>query len=216
MYLISAYFDEITNNRIQQYINQVAKKTGNTYMLDGKVPPHITISSFESKEIQQVIPLLEQTVSGFHQETIQWTSVSAFLPYVLYLSPVLNVYLHGLSEKITSCLEQVEGIRLSPYYQPFSWMILSNAVLTVSCIGYRTQEIQLNGQSVQNFFLEEDTEMLSEVVVVGYGQMKRADLTGAVASVGDEAISKSVVTSIDQVLQGRSAKWICMFVCTMN
>lgn len=81
----------------------------------------------------------------------------------------------------------------------------SNAVLTVSCIGYRTQEIQLNGQSVQNFFLEEDTEMLSEVVVVGYGQMKRADLTGAVASVGDEAISKSVVTSIDQVLQGRAA-----------
>lgn len=122
MYLVSAYFDEITNNRIQQYINQVAKKTGNSYMLDGKVPPHITISSFESKEIQQVIPLLEQTVSGFHQETIQWTSVSAFLPYVLYLSPVLNVYLHGLSEKITSCLEQVEGIRLSPYYQPFNWM----------------------------------------------------------------------------------------------
>lgn len=81
----------------------------------------------------------------------------------------------------------------------------SNAALTVSCIGYRTQEIQLNGQSVQNFFLEEDTEMLSEVVVVGYGQMKRADLTGAVASVGDEAISKSVVTSIDQVLQGRAA-----------
>lgn len=81
----------------------------------------------------------------------------------------------------------------------------SNAVLTVSCIGYRTQEFQLNGQSVQNFFLEEDTEMLSEVVVVGYGQMKRADLTGAVASVGDEAISKSVVTSIDQVLQGRAA-----------
>ncbi len=81
----------------------------------------------------------------------------------------------------------------------------ANAVLTVSCMGYRTQEVKLDGQAVQNFFLEEDTEMLSEVVVVGYGQMKRADLTGAVASVGDEAISKSVVTSIDQVLMGRAA-----------
>lgn len=81
----------------------------------------------------------------------------------------------------------------------------SNAVLTISCIGYRTQEVAVDGRARLDFFLEEDTEMLSEVVVVGYGQMKRADLTGAVASVGDEAISKSVVTSIDQVLQGRAA-----------
>lgn len=87
----------------------------------------------------------------------------------------------------------------------YSLSVPSNAVLTVSCIGYTTREIRLEGQSVVNVFLEEDTEMLSEVVVVGYGQMKRADLTGAVASVGDEAISKAVVTSIDQVLQGRAA-----------
>lgn len=122
MYLISAYFDDETNNRIQQYINQVAKKTGNTYMLDGKVPPHITISSFETKDIEQLIPLLKRTVSRLQQGSIQWASVSAFLPYVLYLSPVLNTYLHGLSVEITTCLEQVEGIQLSPYYQPFSWM----------------------------------------------------------------------------------------------
>lgn len=87
----------------------------------------------------------------------------------------------------------------------YSLSVPSNAVLTISCIGYTTREIRLEGQSIVNVFLEEDTEMLSEVVVVGYGQMKRADLTGAVASVGDEAISKAVVTSIDQVLQGRAA-----------
>lgn len=122
MYLISAYFDEMTNNRIQQYINQVAKKTGNTYMLDGKVPPHITISSFETHDIQQVVPLLERMHSRLQQGTIQWTSISTFLPYVIYLSPVLNEYLHELSKEITSCLQQVDGIQLSPYYQPFSWM----------------------------------------------------------------------------------------------
>ena len=87
----------------------------------------------------------------------------------------------------------------------YTLTVPANAVLTVSCIGYRTQEIQVEGRKVVDIFLQEDTEMLSEVVVVGYGQMKRADLTGAVASVGDEAISKSVVTSIDQVRQGRAA-----------
>lgn len=122
MHLISAYFDEETNKRIQQYINQVAKKTENTYMLDGKVPPHITISSFETKDVAQVVSLLEQTIKELQIGTVQWTSVSAFLPYVIYLSPVLNEYLHGLSEQITLCLRQAEDIRISPYYQPFSWM----------------------------------------------------------------------------------------------
>lgn len=48
MYLISIYFDDKTNNRIQQAINQVAKKSGNTFMLDAEVPPHITVSAFET------------------------------------------------------------------------------------------------------------------------------------------------------------------------
>ncbi len=122
MYLISVYFDEGTNNRIQQYMNQVAKKTGNTYMLDGNVPPHITISSFETDDISKVIPLLEENLSKVKQGIVKWTSVSAFLPYVLYIAPVLNHYLHELSEECTKCLQTVEGIRISPYYQPFSWM----------------------------------------------------------------------------------------------
>lgn len=122
MYLISAYFDKETNNRIQQYMNQVAKRTGNNSMLEGKVPPHITISSFEIKDVSQVISLLEQNIAELQQGLIRWTSVGVFLPYVIYLSPVLNTYLHGLSKAITDTLEQAEGIRLSPYYQPFSWM----------------------------------------------------------------------------------------------
>lgn len=87
----------------------------------------------------------------------------------------------------------------------FSLSVPADALITVSCIGYRSQKLALEGRTSVTIFLEEDTEMLSEVVVVGYGQMKRADLTGAVASVGDEAISKTVATSIDQVLQGRAA-----------
>lgn len=147
MYLISAYFDDETNNRIQQYINQVAKKTGNTYMLDGKVPPHITISSFETKGIQQAIPLLDEMRSRLQQGSIQWVSVSAFLPYVLYLSPVLNAYLHGLSVEITSCLEQIEGIQISPYYHPFSWMPHTTIGKKLS-----KEEMQIGFEALQHQF----------------------------------------------------------------
>ena len=55
MCLVSIYFDEKTNKTIQNYINQVAKKTGNTFMLDGKVPPHIIISAFETNRKRRLL-----------------------------------------------------------------------------------------------------------------------------------------------------------------
>lgn len=81
----------------------------------------------------------------------------------------------------------------------------SNSVIEVSFVGYKKVEIPVNGKSQLIITLKEDTELLDEVVVVGYGQMKRSDLTGSVVSVNDAAIKKSVPTSIDQVLQGRAA-----------
>ena len=50
MYLISLYFDDVTNERIQSYMNQIAKRTGNDVMLADKVPPHITLSAFETTQ----------------------------------------------------------------------------------------------------------------------------------------------------------------------
>lgn len=79
------------------------------------------------------------------------------------------------------------------------------AVLEFSYVGYVTKSVTVGQNPVINVVLAENTEELSEVVVVGYGQMKRADLTGSVSSVGEKAIEKSVVTSVDQVLQGRAA-----------
>lgn len=81
----------------------------------------------------------------------------------------------------------------------------TNAVLDVSYVGMQAQSIQLNGKTSLNIVLQDDSELLDELVVVGYGQMRRSDLTGAVVSVSDAAIKKSVPTSIDQVLQGRAA-----------
>jgi TonB-linked SusC/RagA family outer membrane protein len=80
-----------------------------------------------------------------------------------------------------------------------------NSVLVFSFIGYKSKEVAVNNQTKINIVLEEDLNDLKEVVVVGYGTMKRSDLTGAVSSVNAAAISQSVATTIDQVLQGRAA-----------
>lgn len=80
-----------------------------------------------------------------------------------------------------------------------------NASLVFTYIGYKTKTVPVNGRQVIDVLLDADVLGLEEVVVVGYGQMKRADVTGSVVSVSSDAIQKSVVTSIDQVLQGRAA-----------
>ena len=55
MYLVSLYFDEKTEEKIQSFINQVAEKTGNTFMVDGKVPPHMTVCEFATQEEEKAI-----------------------------------------------------------------------------------------------------------------------------------------------------------------
>ena len=79
------------------------------------------------------------------------------------------------------------------------------ATLVFSSIGYATQEIAVGDQKVINILLKEDTEFLDEVVVVGYGTMKRSDLSGASVSMKEEDLKGSIITNLDQSLQGRAA-----------
>jgi TonB-linked SusC/RagA family outer membrane protein len=83
--------------------------------------------------------------------------------------------------------------------------IPANGVLVFSYVGFKTKEIAVNGQTEINTSLEADISALDEVVVVGYGTMKRSDVTGAVVSISEKAIQESIPTTIDQVLQGRAA-----------
>ncbi len=122
MYLVSLYFDEKANNRIQQYINLVAENSGNPYMIDGEVPPHITISAFETDEEHKVIELLDDVCTKMKRGMIQWVSIGVFLPYVIFLSPVLNHYLHQLSVHIYDSIVGIKDISVSKYYQPLQWM----------------------------------------------------------------------------------------------
>lgn len=78
-------------------------------------------------------------------------------------------------------------------------------ILIFSYIGYQVQEIKVTSQPVINVTMKEDSKLLDEVVVVGYGTMKRSDITGSVVSVSAEEMKKTVVTSVDQALQGRAA-----------
>lgn len=87
----------------------------------------------------------------------------------------------------------------------FSLQAAPDAVLEVSYIGYKTQTIPVNGQSVVNMTLSTDSEILDEVVVIGYGTVKKSDVTGSVSSVKAEDIEAFPVLNAGQALQGRAA-----------
>jgi len=122
MYYISIYFDQETTKRLQDYIVQVAKKCGNTFMIDQNIPPHITISALESQNESEIIHRMEEKFAGRQSGTLQWVSIGAFLPYVIYLAPVLNEYLQKLSIAVYETIRQTENAIIRPCYRPMQWM----------------------------------------------------------------------------------------------
>lgn len=122
MYLISAYFDDSSNQKIQNLIEKVAKKSGNPFMIDNQVPPHMTISSIESRSVEELLPAFESLQGKVGSGEIQIVSLGALLPYVLYVTPVLNAYLFEMQKQIYDTFLPIEDTKISKYYQPGSWL----------------------------------------------------------------------------------------------
>lgn len=81
----------------------------------------------------------------------------------------------------------------------------ANSVLVFSYMGFKSQEISVSGKNTINVQLEEESNKLSEVVVIGYGTIKRKDATGAVETIKSEDFNKGVVTTPEQLFQGKAA-----------
>ncbi|MEQ8420048.1 MAG: TonB-dependent receptor [Arenibacter algicola] len=77
-------------------------------------------------------------------------------------------------------------------------------VLTFSSLGFASQEININGRNVINVTLEPQSQALDEVVIVGYGTVKKSDLTGSVSSIDGDSFKELPVTSVDQAIQARA------------
>jgi TonB-linked SusC/RagA family outer membrane protein len=87
----------------------------------------------------------------------------------------------------------------------FTLNVAENATVVVSYVGYVTEEISVAGMNEVNVNLVPDIINLDDVVVIGYGTVKKSDLTGAVASVSAEELNQTAVSGLDQALQGRTA-----------
>lgn len=87
----------------------------------------------------------------------------------------------------------------------FELQVDPKSTLVVSFVGFKTQEIPVNGKTSFNIILKEDTEVLDEVVVIGYGTARKSDVTGSIASVGGEQLREVPANNITYALQNRVA-----------
>ena len=87
----------------------------------------------------------------------------------------------------------------------FQLSVPSNATLQVSFIGFKTIELAVNNRTTINVTLEENSELLEETVVIGYGTAKKSDVTGSISSVNQETLRQIPAGDITYALQGRVA-----------
>ena len=111
-------------------------------------------------------------------------------------------------EPIIGATVKVQGTNtgaITDFNGNFQIQAASNATLNVSYVGYVPQSVKVAGKTNIAIVLKEDAQMLNDVVVVGYGTMKKSDISGSVATVDQEAVMKRVPTNIGQALQGAAA-----------
>ncbi len=87
----------------------------------------------------------------------------------------------------------------------FSLNVLPKATLVISYVGYDSQEIKVDGRTSFEITLKENNQLLDELVVVGYGTMKKSDMTGAISSVNGSDLAKRTTTNPAEALQGKIA-----------
>ena len=119
-YALSLYFDEKSEAALNALIMLAAKSSGNSYMIDHKIPPHITISYFTTDNIDNVVELVGKSTDNFPRGHIHWGSLGAFPPSVLFATPVTNPYLLSLNQTATSILSRF--VTFNDLYQPSLWI----------------------------------------------------------------------------------------------
>lgn len=141
--------------------------------------------------------------------------LSFFLTIFLSLLPAQNYSVSGVvkAKEDGSALPGVNivvtgnsGIgTISDLNGEFSINVPQGKTLSFTYIGYKTLIKEIKGNTFLNILLESDAQLLEEVVAIGYGTMKKSDLTGSVTSIGSEKLKQIPVSGIDQALQGRAA-----------
>ena len=143
------------------------------------------------------------------QKPLMLLALLCLFPFgALAQSTVKGTVIDESGEPIIGASVKVVGARgggVTDMNGQFSVSAASNAQLEISYVGYLTQKVNVGGRQNIRITLKEDSNTLNDVVVIGYGTMKKSDISGSVATVDQEAVMKRMPQNIGQALQGAAA-----------
>lgn len=146
---------------------------------------------FKNRKIFALLLFLSLTVTAFSQSV----NVSGNVSDADGPLPGVSIIVKGTTNGVASDFDGNYSLTNVP----------TNAVLVFTYLGYKSQELPVNGQRVINATLEQDMEQLQEIVVVGYGSMERANVTGAVATVETRELAKAPIPNVVEAMRGQVA-----------
>jgi TonB-linked SusC/RagA family outer membrane protein len=203
----------IKNGTILEALKAIEKQSDYTFVYnvnDVNLSKSVTIQASD-KKLQDVLDNLfghdefgYQVIDNRHVALYRKTTVRQ----------QANVNIRGnvsdeTGQSIIGANVRVEGTTLGSITDvdgKFELSVPPNAVLRISYVGYITQEVKVtSGKTTYDVILREDVEALDEVVVIGYGSMKKSDVTGSVVSVNSEDVIKRNPTTLAEGLQGMAA-----------
>ena len=197
------------NVRLENILNEIEQQTNLLFIYNKNVNVNRKVS------VQADNSSLEDVLKNLLGDDVSFKIQGTYIVLSPAGIPAPQQAKHTVSGVVSDALGPVAGANIvekgttngtiTDMNGNFTLEVASNATLVISYIGYKEQEIAVNGQKTVNVTLTEDSEALDEVVVIGYGTVKKSDLTGSVGSIQADKIEGLSIKSVDQMLQGRTS-----------
>ena len=211
-YAQSAKVDlNVTNGKLNTVLNKIEKQTDYLFIYNNEV----------NTDIPANVSVKGEAVSSVLNRVLRGTGITYKLEgsHIILSAgkqatgkqatkKVKGCVLDAAGEPIVGASVRVKGQKMGPVTDidgNFELNADPKSVLEVSYIGFRPQEIAVGNQTALNIAMREDNKALDEVVVIGYGVQKKADLTGSVANIKADKLNTQSNSSIAQALQGKIA-----------
>lgn len=116
-------FDQNTESHFSNIIASIADNGASSYMVDAKIPPHISIATFDTEKIEAIVSELDENISNFKIGIVIWVSLGTFVPNTLFAAPVMNEYLLNACININNIIKPFSTFGdMGHLYVPYNWV----------------------------------------------------------------------------------------------
>ena len=203
------------NLSLKDYLNTIEKQTEYLFIYDAGVNVNKKISvNLVGKSIKEVLDNLSTQLGLSYSQKGTYVVLSSYkvkeVPAVAEVTQqkkkITGIVTDYLGEPIigANVIEKgtTNGI-ITDMNGKFALEVAPGAIVQVSYLGYNTQEVKVGNQSTLTFKLTEDMQTLNEIVVVGYGTMRRKDVVSSITTISSEDLNVGVYTTPGELLQGK-------------